>query len=189
VLAGRTANTLYIQSNRSYKSQLFVGTTLPGEPDPATSEPYRVIVNGYYVATNNTSTASSAGDTVPSLRMKTLVDGGTIQDREVLPFVEDFQVQFGIDTSAPKTPGRGTIDRFVNPGDAILTSSAFQDNEGLILAVRIWVRLRAERREPGFADPTVYQYAGQTFDPVSPNDQFRRVVVSRTIYLRNSNLR
>jgi len=189
VLAGRTANTLYIQSNRSDKSQLFVGATLPGSPDPATSQPYRLIVNGYYVATDNSSTASITGDTVPSLRMKTLVDGGTIADREIMPFVEDFQVQFGIDTSAPGTAGRGTIDRFVNPGDAILTNATFIANEGQIIAVRIWVRLRAERRENGFTDPTVYQYAGVSFDPASPDDQFRRAVVSRTIYLRNANLR
>jgi type IV pilus assembly protein PilW len=189
VLAGRTANTLYIQSNRSDKSQLFVGVALPGSPNPATSQPYRVSVNGYYVATDNSSTASSTGDTVPSLRMKTLVDGGTIADREVMPFVEDLQVQFGIDTSPPGTAGRGTIDRFVNPGDAILTNATFIANEGQIIAVRIWVRLRAERPEQGFADPAVYQYAGQNFDPAPPNDQFRRAVVSRTIYLRNANLR
>lgn len=190
VLAGRTADTLYIQSNRSQKSQLFVGTTLPADPEPTTSQPYRVIVNGYYVSTNNTSQLSvTGGDTVPSLHMKTLLDGGTIVDREILPYVEDFQVQFGIDTSPLKTPGRGTIDRFVNPGDPILTSAAFINNDGQIIAVRIWVRLRAERRENGFADATVYQYAGQNFDPAPPDDQFRRLVVSRTIYIRNANLR
>jgi type IV pilus assembly protein PilW len=188
-VAALTASTLYIQSNRAEKSQLFVGTALPASPEPTTSQPFRVIVNGYYVSNDNTSAASVAGDTVPSLRMKTLIDGGTIQDREILPYVEDLQVQLGIDTSAPTTGGRGTIDRFVNPGDPILTSAAFIANDGQIIAVRIWLRLRAERRENGFTDATVYQYAGQNFDPVAPDDQFRRLVVSRTIYLRNANIR
>jgi type IV pilus assembly protein PilW len=187
VLAGRTANTLYIQSNRSQKSQLFVGTALPGSPEAATSQPFRLVVNGYYVATNNTSGLSIAGNTVPSLRRKTLIDGGTIRDEEILPGVEDFQVQFGIDTSAPTTTGRGTIDRFVNPGDAILTNAAFIANEGQIIAVRIWARLRAERPEQGFTDTATYVYADRNVGPF--NDNFRRIVVSKTIYLRNANLR
>jgi type IV pilus assembly protein PilW len=187
VLAGRTANTLYVQSNRADKSQLFVGTALPTSPASATSQPFRVIANGYYVSTDNTSNLSLAGNTIPSLRMKTLVDGGTIQDREILPGVEDMQIQLGIDTSAPTTPGRGTIDRFVNPGDAILTSGPFIANEGQILAVRLWLRVRAERAENGFTDNVARQYADQNL--AAPNDAFRRVVVSKTIYLRNANLR
>jgi len=186
-LTGRTANTLYIQSNRSDKSQLFVGVALPGSPEPDTSGPFRVVVNGYYVASGNTSNLSTATNTVPSLRMKTLVGGGTIQDFEILPGVEDLQVQLGIDTSGPTTPGRGTIDRFVDPGDAILTSAAFIANEGQIIAVRLWLRLRAERPENGFTDTVTYVYADQDVGPF--NDNFRRIVLSKTIYLRNANLR
>lgn len=187
VLAGRTAGTLYIQSNRSDKSQLFVGAALPGSPDPTTSQPFRVIANGYYVSTNNTSNLSTPGNTVPSLRMKTLVDGGAIQDREILPGVEDLQVQLGIDTSLPGTPGRGTIDRFVDPGDALLADPGFTNDARQILAVRLWLRLRAERTEGGFVDGTTYSYAGQNFGPF--NDGYRRTVVSKTVYLRNANLR
>jgi type IV pilus assembly protein PilW len=186
-LTGRTAGTLYIQSNRAEKSRLFVGAALPGSPAADTSVPYRVIVNGYYVSTGNTSGLSTAGNTIPSLRMKTLVGGGTIEDREILPGVEDMQVQLGIDTSAPTTPNRGSIDRFVNPGDAILTNAAFIADEGQVIAVRIWLRLRAERPENGFTDSATYAYAGQNFGPF--NDNFRRTVVSKTIYLRNANLR
>jgi type IV pilus assembly protein PilW len=187
VLAGRTAGTLYVQSNRADKSQLFVGTALPAAPAAATSQPFRVIANGYYVSTDNTSNLSLPGNTVRSLRMRTLIDGGAIQDREILPGVEDMQIQFGIDTSAPTTPGRGTIDRFVNPGDPILTSAGFIANEGQILAVRLWLRLRAERPENGFVDNVAYQYADQNI--AAFGDAFRRVVVSKTIYLRNANLR
>jgi type IV pilus assembly protein PilW len=186
-LAGRTAGTLYVQSNRSDKSQLFVGAALPGAPEPTTSRPFRVIANGYYVSTDNTSSLSLPGNTIPSLRMKTLIEGGTIQDREILPGVEDMQIELGIDTSAPTTAGRGTIDRFVNPGAAVLTSAAFIANEGQILAVRLWLRVRAERAENGFVDNVGYTYADQVVPAF--NDNFRRVVVSKTIYLRNNNLR
>jgi hypothetical protein len=119
--------------------------------------------------------------------MKTLVDGGTIQDREILPGVEDLQIQFGVDTSAPNTPGRGTINRYVNPGDPLLANPGFSANERQILAVRLWLRVRAERAENGYTDAVAYQYADQVIPAF--NDGYRRVVVSKTIYLRNANLR
>jgi hypothetical protein len=52
------------------------------------------------------------------------------------------------------------------------------------VAVRIWVRVRAEAPERGFTDNRTYQYAD--IQPFTPNDNFRRVLISRTIYLRNS---
>jgi type IV pilus assembly protein PilW len=57
----------------------------------------------------------------------------------------------------------------------------------LILAVRIWLLVRAERTERGYVNNTTYTYAGVTRGPF--NDGYRRVLVSKTIYLRNTNLR
>ncbi len=54
----------------------------------------------------------------------------------------------------------------------------------IVLAVRIWVRVRAERLENGFTDTTNYVYADQNVGPF--NDNFRRMVVSKTIYVRNA---
>jgi hypothetical protein len=53
-----------------------------------------------------------------------------------------------------------------------------------ILAVRIWLRIRAERPEVGFADAATYVYADQNVGPFL--DAFRRIVVSKTVYLRNA---
>jgi hypothetical protein len=136
-------------------------------------------VNGYYVSRN--STLDTAGNNVPSLRRKTLVDGPRIVDEEVLPGVEDMQIQFGVDTDIPEAANRGSIDRYVNPEDPIL---AVANNE--ILAVRIWLRIRAERLENGFVDTTNYVYADQNFTPDGTNNMFRRILVSKTIYLRNA---
>jgi hypothetical protein len=77
------------------------------------------------------------------------------------------------------------IDRYVNPNDPILdplSPSFLPDAE--ILAVRVWFRLRAERPEQGHTDTTVYAYADQNVGPF--NDNFRRLLVSKTIYLRNA---
>jgi type IV pilus assembly protein PilW len=63
------------------------------------------------------------------------------------------------------------------------TNAGFDPNAE-ILAVRVWLRLRGERVENGLIDNTDYEYADQDFGIF--NDGFRRVVVSKTIYLRNA---
>jgi type IV pilus assembly protein PilW len=175
--------TLYIQSTRSQLGQIFV-PPVPAGYNVATSATHRLIVNGYYVS----QTSSIAN--MPSLRRKTLQNGGNIVDEEVLVGVENMQIQFGVDTDAPGTavvpnPNRGAIDRYVHPDDPIINPAdvAFNPNAE-ILAVRVWLRLRAERIENGLVDPTNYQYAGQNFGVF--NDGFRRIVVSKTIYVRNA---
>jgi type IV pilus assembly protein PilW len=131
------------------------------------------VVNGYYVHTQS----STLGNSVPSLRMKTLVAGGAIEDREVMAGVEDIQVQLGIDTDAPGAAERGAIDRYVDPGDPLLATS-------VIVAVRLWLRVRAERIENGFTDTETYRYADENAGPFL--DSFRRIVVSKTVYVRNA---
>jgi type IV pilus assembly protein PilW len=153
---------------------------------PTTSQTHELLVTGYYVST--TSTLSTPGNPVPSLRRHYLRDGPAIQlNEEVLPGVEDMQVQFGIDTDPVGAVNRGSIDRYVNGDDPIFDpmSPAFLPT-AKILAVRIWLRIRAERPENGFDDSVNnYRYADQDFTP-PPGDSFRRIVVSKTIYLRNA---
>ena len=110
-----------------------------------------------------------------------------------MPGVEDLQVQFGIDTGdydgdglidpgldedangIPDAPN-GIATRYVNPN--FLNLNRFQ-----VVSVRIWLLLRAENIETGFTNNGPYQYAGKN---VVPADNFRRVLVSRTIQLRNA---
>jgi type IV pilus assembly protein PilW len=144
------------------------------------------VVNGYYVSQN--SSLDTPGNPFPSLRRKFLQNGGggaTIADEEILPGVEDMQIQFGVDTDLEETAGRGVVDRYVNPDDAILddTDPAFNP-DAQILSVRVWLRLRAERRESGLPDDPGYVYADQAVGPFT--DGFRRIVVTKTIYLRNA---
>ncbi len=178
-----TPNTLYVQTARFQDSRIFRGPPIPaGYAAWPTSATHLLVVNGYYV-----SQGSALGPNIPSLRRKTLRNSGVIEDEEVLPWVEDLQIQFGVDTDAVGTPDRGSIDRYVNPGDPILTPgdpNFIADAE--ILGVRIWLRVRADRPENGHDDTANrYVYADQDFTPVAP-DSFRRIVVSKTIYLRNA---
>jgi type IV pilus assembly protein PilW len=186
VPAALQPNTLYIQSARFQDSQLFNGTVVPAGYLPATSDAYQLVVNGYYVSQN--SSLDTPGNSVPSLRRKFLRNGGSgpvIADEEILPGVDDMQIQFGVDTDLPGTANRGAIDRYVNPGAAILDPfNASFIPTARVLSVRVWIRLRAERAERGYTDTTNYVYADQNV--AAPGDEFRRIVVSKTIYLRNT---
>jgi Tfp pilus assembly protein PilW len=177
-LAG--AATLRLQSMRSpAESALFTGTAVPVGSFP-NSQTHRVIVNGYYVDRSSTL----LGANVPSLRAKTLQPTGVITDQEIVSGVEDLQIQLGLDMD-PDGDNSGSIDRYVDINDPLVDpSSGTFDPAAVVLAVRIWIRVRAERPENGFTDTTNYVYADQNVGPF--NDSFRRVVVSKTIYLRNA---
>ena len=178
------ANTMQLQSSRNEDAQLFIGAAIPAGYLPApVSQTHRLIVHGYYISTN--STQDAAGNPVPSLRRKRLGVGPAIVDEELLSGVEDLQVQLGVDTDAAGAANRGSVDRYVNPGDPILNpahANFIPDAE--VLAVRIWLRVRAQRPENGHTDTTNYVYADQNVAAIG--DRFRRMVVSKTIYLRNA---
>ena len=178
-LSGGT--TLRLQSRRHpTTSQLFMGTAIPGGFSAVTSQTHRVIANGYYVDRSSTL----LGATVPSLRVKTLQPSGVIADQEIVSGVEDLQIQLGLDMD-PDGDNSGSIDRYVDINDPLVDpSDAGFNPDAVVLAVRIWIRVRAERPENGFTDTTNYVYADQDVGPF--NDNFRRVVVSKTIYLRNA---
>jgi len=146
--------------------------------NPAFSEVHRLMVSGYYV---RRATAA----TQPALRRKVLGTNGQITDEEVIAGVEDMQVQFGLDMNPPGGANRGSVSRYVNPNSPLIdpTNAAYDPNIE-ILSVRIWLRVRAERVENGFTDTANYVYADQNVGPF--NDGFRRVLVSKTIYLRNN---
>ena len=114
----------------------------------------------------------------PALRAKTLTEIGgepRFRDEEILPGVEDLQVQFGIaDTSAGNV-----VTRYVDPGDADLR--LFPP-----LAVRIWMRIRADSTERDYRDDRTWRYADTEFVPAVTEQGFRRILVSRTVTLRNS---
>ncbi|RPI62344.1 MAG: prepilin-type N-terminal cleavage/methylation domain-containing protein, partial [Lysobacterales bacterium] len=109
-VAAAAANTLFVQSSRggTLDGQIFFAGATPAGFDPVTDELHQLVVNGYYVSTQSAQTFPGAN--VPSLRVRTLA-GSLLQDRELIPGVEDMQLQFGIDTDPPGAPSRGAIGR------------------------------------------------------------------------------
>ena len=172
------AAQLSIVSSR-FNGTLFNTLAIPAGYPAVTTEIHRLMVSGYYVR------RADAANPFPALRRKVLGANGAITDEEVISGVEDMQVQFGLDMDPPGGLNRGSVDRYVNPNSPIIdpTNAGYNPNAE-ILAVRIWLRVRAERAENGFTDTANYVYADQNVGPF--NDGFRRVLVSKTIYLRNT---
>jgi type IV pilus assembly protein PilW len=185
-----TAGRFQIQSTR-LNGQLFKDGTIPPsfvEPavpaNPATpldpSATHNLIVNSYYVAQE-----SELIPGVPTLRRKTLTTAGgapVIDDQEVAPGVENIQIQFGVDIDEDNT-----VDRYVNPGNPIYdpadTTGAYIPGIRIITA-RLWLVVRGITQEQGVQDNASYQPGNAP--SVTPNDNFRRMMVSKTILLRNT---
>ncbi len=182
-------NTMYLQSARVLNNQLFVGSSgIPAGFTAANSLTHELVVSGYYV-----SAQSSLGANIPSLRRRFLDNGAggpTLSDEEILPGVEDLQIEFGIDTDLPGTVNRGSVNRYVNPDNVIIdpTNVGFDPN-AQILAVRLWLLVRAELAENGYVDANVgniYAYADRDWGGAPAPTNVRRVLVSKTIFLRNA---
>jgi type IV pilus assembly protein PilW len=185
-VAGRLQ--LYTHRLISENQRFFTNGVVPGpglEDDIAEVRDY--FMRTYYVAQD-----SEGRPNLPALRVKWIdtKDGeGSWEDQEVVRGVEDIQIELGVDPGGFGADGaiemengiaskvNGNVARYVKPGDDILKS-------GQVVAVRIWVRVRAEEAEQGFADQRIYKY-GSVKD-FQPGDGFRRVVMSRTVFLRNS---
>jgi type IV pilus assembly protein PilW len=153
---------------------------------------HNLVVRAFYVSRDSVGRPG-----LPALRVKTLTaqGGGIVFDEdEVMPGVEDLQVQFGIDTGdynndgaidstadvnrdgIPEADGHAT--RYVDPDFADL-------HRYQVVSVRLWVRIRSEERE-NEADGRTHRYATVAYTPAGDERHYRRIVMSRTITLRNA---
>jgi type IV pilus assembly protein PilW len=168
------AGRLQIQSTR-IQGELFADGVIPLTYSPADSATHNLLVNSYYVAAD-----SALIPGVPTLRRKSLGVGPAIVDQEVAPGVENLQIMFGIDVDADNS-----VDRYVNPGDPVYDPSAAGYIPGArVMTARVWLVVRSITREVGIVDNRNYTPGDVNLGV--PNDQFRRMQVSKTILLRNS---
>jgi type IV pilus assembly protein PilW len=191
-----TKDAIYIQSSR-IQGTLFKATTytVPGvdedgkpideEKDckanveaclpsgylPPQSETHQLLVHAYYVSPDSVGRAG-----VPSLRRIRLVAGPDDLPEEIIAGIEDMQFQFGVDTD-----NNATVEYYVAPGTALPAGAR-------VVAVRVWLRVRSEEPDFTFEDGRTYAYAGVNYTPDSSGDanRYRRLLVSKTIQLRNT---
>ena len=159
---------LYVRRLAAFGIQdLFFDGKAPGPVDDD-NQVRDLEIRTYYIANNSVGRVGW-----PALRVKSLTEAGgaaQFRDEEVMPGVEDLQVEFGI-LEKQHT-------RFVAPDLAALRGAH-------VIAVRIWVRLRADATEGGYRDNRALSYAGVFFLPDAMQAAHRRILVERTFSLRN----
>lgn len=136
---------------------------------PGLTNTYSLLVNAWYVANG-----SNADPNIPSLRRRALV-GGQMVDEEVIAGVENLQIQLGLDTTVPPD---GNVDQYVDPDDPAVIASE-------VVAARLWVLMRTVDAERGFVDGATYTPLDRQLNDIQPADNFRRMQVAKTIFLRN----
>lgn len=179
-----TSGKLQICSTRMVGRLFSDGGTCTAAPAGQVND---LIVNAYYVDRDSVQQAG-----VPALRRWSLGTGPSFDSQEIIPGIEDMQVQFGIDTTGTS----GSASRYVDP-EALPAGAQ-------VVAVRLWLLVRAESPEVGFVDGRVYEYADRVSEDngnctvsnlnasgaatcaYKPADGFRRLLVSRTIQIRNA---
>jgi type IV pilus assembly protein PilW len=168
---------------------MFTDSNPPGNLADPNVGVHDFVVRTYYVSRDSVGRPG-----LPALRVKSLGPGTDFTDQEVMSGVEDFQVQFGIDD------GDLDQDGVVDPNEDLNDDGIFDTSERIVkyvdpddvglmdqvVAVRFWVRVRADEPEAGFVDDRTYRYADTNYPPPVDQQRFRRVLMSRTVMLRNA---
>ena len=133
-------------------------------------------VRTYYVANSSVDRPGW-----PALRVKALTESrgaAQFRDEEILPGVEDLQVEIGVAVIAADGAWRV---HYVAPDSPRV-------REGVVVAIRLWLRILADVTEPGFNDGRTLTYANVIFTPSPVEAKQRRMVIERTVALRNAQL-
>lgn len=150
---------------------LFADGRAPGPVDDL-HEVRNLILHGYYIANSSVDRRGW-----PALRVKSLTESrGAVQfrDEEVMPGVEDLQVEFAV---VSIEDGERRV-RYVAADSPRAAAEP-------IIAIRLWLRLRADVTEHGFQDSRAMSYANVLFEPDARSARQRRLLVSRVVHLRN----
>jgi hypothetical protein len=134
---------------------------------PPPSELREALVHAYYVSSD-----SSLGTGIPALRRKLLVGGPNVSDEELAPGVDDLQFRIGADVD-----GDGLLDSYFEPETLPVAARP--------ICVRVWLRVRGIERTGPAAAQAATSYADRSWPP--SRDGFSRLLVSKTVRLRNSN--
>jgi Tfp pilus assembly protein PilW len=151
---------------------MFANGSAPGIVD-TDHEIRDVEVRSYYIANDSVDRPGW-----PALRVKALTESrgaAQFRDEEILPGVEDLQIEFGVVDAAE---GAARI--------AYVAPDSPRAQKEPVVAVRLWLRIRADVTEPGFSDARAMSYSNVVFAPSSAESKWRRMLVERTVALRNA---
>jgi type IV pilus assembly protein PilW len=159
--AAISSNKMYLRSSL-FEGRIFKGSEQAAVKNTVEDEPNTVrelMAYSYFVGDSG---RTCGGQTVPSLFRVRLDDDSLPEAEELLPGIEHFQVQYGVD------------GRYVD-ADKV---SDWAD----VATVRIWLMVRTECSETGFTDNSTYRLGNINY---KPKDSFRRQLYSNVVMIRN----
>jgi len=166
----------HVQIQSNGEGARIFAVDIPPEQYDENGSIHDVVVNAYYI-----SNQSKYDATLPALRRRSLV-GNVMQDQEIIPGVENLQVQFGVDTT---DDDEVNVDGYVD-SDRLVPGAQ-------IHSVRLWLLVRSEMAEQGqgYQDTKTYPTPDADLADINPATdadypaEFRRRAITKTIYLRN----
>ena len=156
-----TANKVYLRSSL-FEGRIFDGSDQALGTNDVADLPQsdrELMAFAYFVGDSG---RTCGGQAVPSLYRVNVNDNSQPVVNELLPGIEDFQVQYGVN------------GQYVDAGAV----ADWAD----VVTVRFWLLVRAECTESGFTDGNTYTYGDQVS---TPNDSFRRQLYSSVAMIRN----
>jgi hypothetical protein len=165
------ANTAYIASTRT-SATIFTDTVPTAYSSLGVTTPPRYEVRPFLTSVYYISQDSNGNAGLPSLHRKQLTAGSggpQLTDQEILPGIEDLQVLFGWDTVGQDS----RADVYLPPGT--------KPGSGNVVAVQVCVVVRSEALDLAMQNANYVNCQGNSL----ASNNFRRLVVSRTVQLRN----
>ena len=153
----------YLRSSL-FDGKTFIGSTQDDGDNKVPEEPNSVRemqAHGYFVGPSGRTCGGAA---VPSLFRISLADNGRPVINELLPGIENLQVQYGVN------------DQYFDANDVAL------DDWPNVVTARIWLLVRSECAETGYVDKATYTMGDVTY---TVDDSFRRQLYSSVVMLRN----
>ena len=159
---GFSAGRIYLRTSM-FEGKIFKGTneaTIENQISDTPQSVHELLSYAYYVGNSG---RSCAGAPVPSLmRVRLDATTGLPDPVELLPGVEHFQVQYGVNGQYQDADEVADFDQ--------------------VTTARFWLLIRSECAETGFTDGRTYTLGDQIYVPA---DSFRRQLYSSVVMLRN----
>jgi len=173
---------LYLRSSL-FEGRIFAGSDEGLAINQVADEPQSVRELQAFAYFVGDSGRTCNGARVPSLFRVRVNDKGQPITEELLPGVEDLQIQFGIVTGTTTTSIPGGPTTTVSGGGSYLDPDDVSTSQWpQINVARVWLLVRSECAETGYVDNATYNMGNRTY---TPNDNFRRQLYSNVVNIRN----
>ena len=182
VLTVRYANSAEaatFSANRPYiRASLFGGRLFEGTDEPLNSltvfpqSTRAIVAHTYFVGP--TADTCRDGNSIPGLFWKTIGDDGLPTTELLVAGIDNFQIQYGIDTT-----GDTSVNQYHN-ADTISSNAALEFNQ--VVAIKVWVLAGTGCADIPVLKTANFAIGGETY---TTSDLAIRQLYSTTISLRN----